>query len=132
RPKRTNTQKRCLAGWIELNGLKAFTLFDSGSTADAINPDFTRAAKVKIFQLENPVTLQLGTKGSRSRITYGCTAGYTISSVKVDYFDIANIDRYDAVVGTVFMRRHGIVLDFRNDTIQMNGSVVPTLTEGEE
>ncbi|KAF9254782.1 hypothetical protein L218DRAFT_951282 [Marasmius fiardii PR-910] len=42
-----------VAGWIELNGVKAFALFDSGSTADAISPDFTRAAKMKIFRLEN-------------------------------------------------------------------------------
>ncbi|KAF9258664.1 hypothetical protein L218DRAFT_797344, partial [Marasmius fiardii PR-910] len=112
--------KRCLVGWIELNGIKAFVLFDSGSMADAISPDFTRAAKMKIFRLENPVTFQLSTKGSRSHVTYGCTTNYCISSLKntvkdCDYFDIANIDRYDAVVGTVFMRRHGIILDFEKD-----------------
>ncbi|KAL0566814.1 hypothetical protein V5O48_015186, partial [Marasmius crinis-equi] len=137
RPERTAAQKRCLAAWVELNGLKAFVLFDSGSTADVIGPDFARVAKMKIYRLENPVTLQLGTKGSRSRITSGCMTKYTISSSKDtvvgrDYFDIANVDRYDAVVGTVFMRRHGIALDFRDDTVKMNGSVVPTLSEGEE
>ncbi|KAF9262227.1 hypothetical protein L218DRAFT_798456, partial [Marasmius fiardii PR-910] len=126
--------KRCLAAWIELNGVKAFALFDSGSTADAISPDFTRAAKMKIYHLENPVTFQLGTKGSRSCVTYGCTTNYSISSLKetvrdCDYFDIANVDRYDAVVGTVFMRCHGIVLDFHDDVIKMNNSVVPTLSE---
>ncbi|KAF9254452.1 hypothetical protein L218DRAFT_1046079 [Marasmius fiardii PR-910] len=62
---------------------------------------------------------------------------YSVSSSKetvcdCEYFDVANVDRYDAVVGTVFMRRHGIVLDFRNDTIKMNDGVVPTFTEGEE
>ncbi|KAF9255496.1 hypothetical protein L218DRAFT_1008513 [Marasmius fiardii PR-910] len=56
-PKHTNAEKRCLAGWIELNSLKAFTLFDSGSTADATNPDFIHATKLKIFCLENLVTL---------------------------------------------------------------------------
>jgi hypothetical protein len=137
RPKRTTAEKRCLAAWIELNGVKAFTLFDSGSTADVISPDFTRAAKIKIFRLENPVTFQLGTKGSRSRVTYGCVTKYSFSSAQKsmmdkDYFDIANVDRYDAVVGTVFMRRHGIVLDFKNNTVKINDSVVPTLTEGEE
>ncbi|KAF9254781.1 hypothetical protein L218DRAFT_1042359, partial [Marasmius fiardii PR-910] len=49
-----------------------------------------------------------------------------------EYFDIANIDHYDAVVGTVFMRRHGIILDFEKDIIRMKGSVIPTLSEGEE
>ncbi|KAK7024641.1 hypothetical protein VNI00_016145 [Paramarasmius palmivorus] len=137
RPKRTNAEKRCFAAWILINGVKAFVLFDSGSTADAISPDFARLAKLKMFRLEDPVTLQLGTKGSRSRITYGCTTRYSILTNKdrvssSDYFDIANIDRYDAVVGTVFMRRHGIDLAFSNDTIKMKDSVIPTLSEGEE
>ncbi|KAK1218877.1 hypothetical protein PQX77_018404 [Marasmius sp. AFHP31] len=137
RPKRSSAEKRCLAAWIEFDGVKAFTLFDSGSTADAVSPDFARTCKLKIYRLENPVTFQLGTKGSRSRITYGCTAKYSIATPGEtiggkEYFDIANIDRYDAVVGTVFMRRHGILLDFKNDEIRTEKSVVPTLSEGEE
>ncbi|KAJ8089708.1 hypothetical protein PM082_014973 [Marasmius tenuissimus] len=137
RPERKTAEKRCLAAWVELNGIKAFALFDSGSTADAVSPHFARVAKMRVYQLENPVTLQLGTKGSKSRITYGCTTSYSISPAKQkvegrDYFDIANVDRYDAVVGTVFMRRHGISLDFGDDTVKMKGSVVPTLSEGEE
>ncbi|KAF9259024.1 hypothetical protein L218DRAFT_1004327 [Marasmius fiardii PR-910] len=102
-PIQTATEKRCLAGWIELNGVKAFTLFDSGSTADAISPNFTRAAKIKVFQLENPVMFQLGTKGSHSQVTHGCISRYSVNSARQtvndrDYFDIANVDRYDAVV----------------------------------
>ncbi|KAJ3910824.1 hypothetical protein F5877DRAFT_86968 [Lentinula edodes] len=93
---------------------------------------------MKVFQLENPVTLQLGTKGSRSRISYGCTSKYRLIGGKhgdiegTDYFDIANIDRYDAVLGTVFMRKHGIALDFENNVIRMHSKPTPTLTEGEE
>ncbi|KAK1225509.1 hypothetical protein PQX77_011546 [Marasmius sp. AFHP31] len=137
RPKRTNAEKRCLAGWITINNVKAFVLFDSGSTADAISPDFARNAKLRLYRLENPVTLQLGTKGSRSRITYGCTSQYTLETSKgpvksKDYFDVANVDRYDAVVGTVFMRKHGITLDFKSDTVRTKDAVVPTLSEGEE
>ncbi|KAF9261869.1 hypothetical protein L218DRAFT_868850, partial [Marasmius fiardii PR-910] len=124
-----------LAAWIELNGVKAFTLFDSGSMADTVSPDFTRAAKMQIYRLENPVTFQLGTKGSHSHVTYRCTTSYGISLLKetikhCDYFDIANVDRYDAVVGTVFMHRHSIILDFKENVIKMNNSVVPTLSEG--
>ncbi|KAF9254855.1 hypothetical protein L218DRAFT_813709, partial [Marasmius fiardii PR-910] len=126
-----------LATWVTINSMKAFTLFDSGNIADAISPDFARNAKVKVFHLENPVMLQLGTKGSRSKITYGCTLKYSIESMKnlilhKEYFDIANVDCYDAIVGTVFMRCHGIIIDFNDDTIKLKGSVVPTLSEGEE
>ncbi|KAF8236147.1 hypothetical protein L208DRAFT_1253068, partial [Tricholoma matsutake] len=33
------------------------------------------------------------------------------------YFDVINIDQYDAIVGTVFMRKHGIMLDFEQDKL---------------
>ncbi|KAK1218159.1 hypothetical protein PQX77_019162 [Marasmius sp. AFHP31] len=97
RPNRTGRDNRCLSAFIEINGVRAFVLFDSGSTADAISPDFARVVKLPIFQLENPVTLQLGTKGSRSRISHGCIAKYAFKSPQEnvsskDYFDIANID----------------------------------------
>ncbi|KAJ3979311.1 hypothetical protein F5890DRAFT_1558899 [Lentinula detonsa] len=117
----------------EKRPVKAFALFDSGSTADAISPDFAWVAHLQTFQLENPVQLQLGTKGSRSQITYGCLASYWLNdTTNRDYFDIANIDRYDVVLGTVFMRRHGVILDFEKDTVKIRGNQIPTLTEREE
>ncbi|KAK0209914.1 hypothetical protein IW262DRAFT_1281153, partial [Armillaria fumosa] len=98
-----------LAALITINGCEAFTLFDTGSTANAISPNFARLAKLNIFQLMKPITLQLETKGSRSQISHGCNASYKFgtacASISGDnyYFDIANVDRYDAVLGTVFM-----------------------------
>ncbi|KAF9257390.1 hypothetical protein L218DRAFT_1006255 [Marasmius fiardii PR-910] len=137
RPKRTADDNRCLSAFVEINGLKAFVLFDSGSTADAISPDFAKHAKIRVFQLENPVTLQLGTKGSRSKINHGCISKYTLTThdrpiQMKGYFDVANVDRYDAVVGTVFMRRHGISLNFEDDSIRIKGKPIPSLSEGEE
>ncbi|KAJ3792388.1 hypothetical protein GGU11DRAFT_860266 [Lentinula aff. detonsa] len=138
RPVRKAKDNRCLCAFMEINGVMAFVLLDSGSTADAVSPDFARVSHIKPFQLENPVTLQLGTKGSRSRITFGCTSRYRILGGKhgdvtgKDYFDIANVDRYDAVLGTVFMRKHGIALDFERNVIRLSGKEIPTLTEGDE
>ncbi|KAE9395963.1 hypothetical protein BT96DRAFT_825493 [Gymnopus androsaceus JB14] len=123
RPLRESAENRCLSAMLEINGVDAFVLFDSGSTSDALSPDFARVAHTDVFQLDNPVTLQLGTKGSRSRILYGCIVPYSIhggehGDIKgKDYMDIANIDRYDAVIGTVFMRKHGIALDFESNAI---------------
>ena len=37
------------------------------------------------------------------------------------YFDIINIDRYDVIIGTVFMKQHGILLDFEKDQVRMRG-----------
>lgn len=139
RPTRGSNQNRCLCAMVEINGVDSFALFDSGSTADALSPDFARIAHTEVFQLENPVTLQLGTKGSRSRISYGCYVPYRLHGGKdhgdvsgKDYMDIANVDRYDVVLGTVFMRKHGIALDFENNTIRVKGKKIPTLTEEEE
>lgn len=137
RPRRTAAQNRCLPAYILLNGVPAFTLFDSGSTSDAISPDFARIAKIDTFQLANPIPLQLGTKGSRSKITFGAETSFLYGNERVkvegiDYFDITNIDRYDLIIGTVFMRKHKIALDFEHDTIRVRGMAAPTLSEGEE
>ncbi|KIK66566.1 hypothetical protein GYMLUDRAFT_55742 [Collybiopsis luxurians FD-317 M1] len=35
-----------------------------------------------------------------------------------DYFDIANVDHYYVVLGTVFMRKHGISLNFEQKTVR--------------
>ena len=34
-----------------------------------------------------------------------------------EYFDIMNIEHYDAILGTPFLRKMGIVLDFRSPGI---------------
>ncbi|THV01568.1 hypothetical protein K435DRAFT_612815, partial [Dendrothele bispora CBS 962.96] len=126
-----------LAAWVEINGVKAFTLFDTGSTADIISPDFANIANVKMFQLSNPLILQLGTKGSRSRINYGCEADFRLGEDDNQlsgkrYFDIANIDRYDMVIGCCFMRKYGISVDLQRDSIRIKGRPSPTIPVDEE
>ena len=44
-----------------------------------------------------------------------------------EYFDIANVEHYDAIIGTPFLRKMGIVLDFRSPGIaQIGNEVIPT------
>ena len=44
-----------------------------------------------------------------------------------EYFDIVNIEHYDAILGTPFLRKMGIVLDFRSPGIaQIGNKVIPT------
>jgi hypothetical protein len=45
------------------------------------------------------------------------------------YFDIVNIDRYDVTLGTVFMRKHGIVLDFKRNQVRIGDKELLTLRE---
>ena len=44
-----------------------------------------------------------------------------------EYFDITNIEYYDAILGTPFLRKMGIVLDFRSPGMaQIGNEVIPT------
>jgi hypothetical protein len=132
RPLRETAENMCLTAYIEINGVKAYTLFDSGSTTDSVSPDFTRVARLHVKTLEQPVTLQLGCVGSRSKINYGTEDEVKFASITCEtYLDIANLDRYDCIVGTPFMRRHKIALDFGSNEIVIRGKLrVPAIHIG--
>ena len=49
---------------LNVNGLDAYVLLDTGSTINAISPDFCRVTNIEVFRLAQPITLQLGTTGS--------------------------------------------------------------------
>ena len=86
---------------------------------------------LKVHKLEEQVPVQLGTKGSQSKINYSMKVCVKYRHVNTShYFDIVNIDRYDVILGTVFMRKHGIVLDFELDQIRHCEQVLPALHEG--
>ena len=118
---------------MTINGVKAYTLFDSGSTTDALSPDFTRVANVPIYELEKPLTLQLGCAGSRSKIKFRTESHIEFASIAKDtYLDVANLDKYDSILGTPFLRKHGIMLNFDHDKIIIRGKQhIPALPEGE-
>ena len=42
RPEQEDGEELCLTGYVTINGVKAYTLFDSGSMTDAVSPDFAR------------------------------------------------------------------------------------------
>lgn len=133
RPAGPKGERTCLALYVEIHGVKAYSLFDSGSTSDSISPDFIRVAKVPIRTLEPPVPLQLGCVGSRSIINFGATARICVGPVNAEgYLDVVNIDKYDAIIGTPFMVRNKIALDFHKMEITFAGNHrVTALPEGE-
>ena len=133
RPICKDREDLCLAAYVKIRGVKAFTLFDSGSTTDAVSPDFTRVAKLEVKELVKPVTLQLGCSGSRSKVNFGTAAMIEFASIcHNNYLDVANLDKYDCILGTPFLRKHGISLDFNSQEIVIHGKLrIPTLPEGE-
>jgi hypothetical protein len=91
-------------------------------------------AKLDVMQLENPVTLQRGMVGSCSVINFGAKAHVKLGLVIEDdiYLDVVNIDHYNMIIGTPFMWKHGLGLNFGHDTLCVHGYDVCTLTTGQE
>jgi len=82
-------------------------MVDTGSTTNFISPAFVTIAKLATFALESQLPLQLGCVGSRSTITHGVHVLVCLGHVSCDtYFNVANIDRYDCIIGLPFLRLH--------------------------
>jgi Retroviral aspartyl protease len=124
----------CLSTWVTINGVRALTLFDSGSMTDSVSPDFTQVMDLRLFQLMKQVALQLGCVGSRGSINYGVHPKISFASIQEHpyYLDIVNINRYDCILGTPFMCEHNITLDFGISAIIVHGQKVLALSSKEE
>ena len=61
-------------------------------------------------------------------INYGTCATIKIGcKVVEEYFDIVNVEHYNVILGTPFLRKMGIVLDFRSPGMARIGNkVIPT------
>ncbi|KAJ7631778.1 hypothetical protein B0H17DRAFT_879830, partial [Mycena rosella] len=102
-----------LAAMLTVGESQAYMLFDSGSNTDSITLEYAKVSGLAPIRLEEQVTLQLGCVGSRSKINFGTRAHIDFGGIKGHlYLDQVNLDRYDGIIGTPFMNRHGVVLDF--------------------
>ncbi|OJT11493.1 hypothetical protein TRAPUB_11984 [Trametes pubescens] len=129
-PRRVHESQRTLCAEIPINGIKALVLFDSGCTTDSITPEFVYLCKAGRINLQEPVGLQLGTKGSRTKINFGAQAEIVMGSVRnTHYFDVVDIDKYNTILGTVFCRKYSIVLDFANDRVLVGTQSIPLFKE---
>ncbi|OJT02304.1 hypothetical protein TRAPUB_7174 [Trametes pubescens] len=130
-PRRVHESQRTLCAEIPINGIKALVLFGSGGTTDSITPEFVYLCKVGRIDLQEPVGLQLGTKGSRNmKINFGAQAEIALGLVhNAHYFDVVDIDKYNAILGTVFCRKYGIILDFANDCVLVGTQSIPLFKE---
>ena len=81
-----------------------------------LSPNFIRAAKIELFLLDKPIGIQLAVTGSKSVINYGVNATIKYKGRESkEYFDILNIDYYNAILGTPFLRKHKVIIDFMNN-----------------
>lgn len=111
--------------------MDAFTLFDSGANTVALSTEFAGAVRVRTVKLDEPVKLGLGTRGSNSSINYGAYCHTTVGTVdESTYFDIVNLQRYDAILGTPFLIKHKIDLLFSNMAILFDGKLsIPSIPD---
>ena len=81
-----------------------------------------------MFALEKPIALQLACIGSQLMINYGTHVAIKLGhKVVKEYFDIANVEHCNTILGTLFLRKMGIVLDFRSPGMALIGNeVIPT------
>ncbi|KAF8222828.1 hypothetical protein L208DRAFT_1059114, partial [Tricholoma matsutake] len=115
---------------VKLNRQAAVVLLDLGCTTDAVSPELVCIADLNIYKLTEPVPVQLGTRGSQAKINYGTEVCIKYGHIDMKhYFDIVNIDRYNVILGMVFMRKHGIMLDFDKNKIRHKKEVLPELWE---
>ncbi|KAJ7236955.1 hypothetical protein C8J57DRAFT_1087842 [Mycena rebaudengoi] len=112
-PRRLCSNMACLSALVSIGASKAYVLFDSRSNTDSVTPEYAHVTGRPSIKLEEQVTLQLGCVGSRSKINYGTRAEIDFGGIcGFLYLDQVNLDRYDGIIGTPFMNRHGIILDF--------------------
>jgi hypothetical protein len=118
RLKYSEEEKQCLATWTDINRLKAWTLWDSGSTTMEITPALAELASIPVDELTDPYVLQLGMVGSHSTIKYRTDVTVSVDSEQIStYVDIANFDHYEMIIGIPFMRRNKVIIDFGMDEV---------------
>ena len=100
-------------------------LIDSGCEGIMLSPNFIRAAKIEPFPLDKPIGIQLAVTGSKSVINYctNATIKYEGRESK-EYFNIINIDYYDAILGTPFLRKHEVIIDFMNNCLRLKDKII--------
>ena len=103
---------------VNIDGHPACALIDSGSLADFMSAKLAHQLKVKTFELEKPLSVQLAVQGSRTKVNMGCRARLRYQEVTEDrYFDIINLQNYDLILETPFLHQHKIVMGFNPTTI---------------
>ncbi|KAG6887000.1 hypothetical protein C0992_001225 [Termitomyces sp. T32_za158] len=120
--------KECLASYVEVNGHKAWTLWDSRSMTTGVMPQFCQVHGIYVSELKEPLLLQLGTVGSRAAVQFGTQANVACAGVTTqEYLDVANFDCYDMIIGTLYMRKHRVILDFEKNKIVVGGQACPAI-----
>ena len=124
RPLQKHNDNQPISLFWEIGGIKAHCLIDSGCEG-IISHNFMRVAKIEPFSLDKPIGIQLAVTGSKSVINYSTntTIKYEGKESK-EYFDIINIDYYHAILGTPFLRKHEVIINFINNCLRVKDKII--------
>ena len=125
RPLWKHNDNKLISVFCEIGRTKAHCLIDSGCKGIMISPNFIRAAKIKPFLLDKPIGIQLAVTGSKSVINYGVNATIKYKGRELkEYFNIINIDYYDAILGMEFLRKHEVIINFINNCLRLKDKII--------
>jgi len=122
---------------VNINGQPIRALLDTGSMADFISTTVVDQLRLPRVTYEKPLSVQLAVHGSRSKINCGTTVQFQYQSIDCKRrFDIANLDNYDAILGTPFLYQHQVAIGFNpsrvvigsSEPLEMKGPEVATIT----
>jgi hypothetical protein len=122
---RPPSTKRMLMAHVKIAGIKAYMLFNSRAKTDAISPDYI---------WEYCRLLQMGMKETHSQIIYRMNMNVEIDGhIQNHYFDVVNIDKYDAILGAPWLNENKALLDFESHSVKTQGKgSIKTLTFEED
>ncbi|KIJ32268.1 hypothetical protein M422DRAFT_184755, partial [Sphaerobolus stellatus SS14] len=126
RPARSKHDLLTIAGYFLVGGTKAHCLFDSSCEGIIMSSEFVRATGLRMHKLPEPIAIQQAFQGSRAKLYYTVTTDITIGQrTYPETFNIANVDYYDVMLGTPFLRRVKANIDFIGlGSIVINGETI--------
>ncbi|QRV92250.1 Transposon Ty3-I Gag-Pol polyprotein [Ceratobasidium sp. AG-Ba] len=109
---------------VYINGKSCRALIDSGSQGDLIASTVVDQLKIKTETLAKPIGLSMAVTGSRSLIKHSATVNLQYQGIDEDYrLDVANLDKYDLILGTAFMQRHSVMVSFNPHSVLVRSKV---------
>ena len=120
RPLQKCNNNQPISVFWEIGGVKAHCLFDSRCKGIMISPSFIRAVKIEPFPLNKPIGIHLAVTGSKSVINYGANATIKYNEKESKEY----LDYYDAILGTLFLRKHEVIIDFMNNCLRKKDKII--------
>ena len=114
----------------KINGHQIRALLDTGSMADFLSTTVVDQLGLQKEYYLKPLSVQLAVHGSRSKINCGARVNFQYQAINCERrFDIANLDNYDAILGTPFLFQHKVAVGI-NPSCVVVGSNKPVELEG--